>query len=214
MEFKHPNRSFVAFVVIFVLVIVIGLLTINKPDLKYRLSIDETIEQLMTNEDEIFPEDLVGIIEMRDSAYVLVDIRNPFEFIKGHITGATNIPSNSLLDKDILKMFNRYASDSITIILYGQTQLEANGPWMILKQMGYDNIRVLLGGYHYFTTGPLDFYDMPEVPTYLVEEPAYDFYGIMDSLGGTSYDDSNEADQPENVIPIRKKKASVVEGGC
>ena len=76
----------------------------------------------------------------------------------------------SLLDKDNLKLFKQYAADSISVIIYGQSQLEANGPWMILKQMGYQNIKVLLGGYHYFTTGPLDFYDMPEVPEYLVEE--------------------------------------------
>ena len=82
MEFKHPNRSFVAFVVIFVLVIVIGLLTINRPDLKYHLSIDETIEQLMANEDEMFPEDLLGIIEMEEPGYVLVDLRNPYEYMK------------------------------------------------------------------------------------------------------------------------------------
>ena len=214
MKFKHPNRSFVAFVVIFVLVIVIGLLTINKADLKYKLSIDETIEQLMANEDKIFPEDLVGIIEMNDPAYVLIDIRNPYEYIKGHIAGASNIPSNSLLDKENMKMLNQYASDSLEVILYGQTQLEANGPWMILKQMGYDNINVLLGGYHYFTTGPLDFYDMPEVPAYLVEEPAFDFYGIMEAMGSIIDDDMDEADQPQAVVPVRKKKESVVEGGC
>jgi rhodanese-related sulfurtransferase len=214
MEFKHPNRSFVAFVVIFVLVIVIGLLTINRPDLEYTLSIDDTIEQLMANEDETFPEDLAGIIEMEEPGYALIDLRTPFDYLKGHINGAINIPTNSLLDKDNLKMFNQFAKDSIKVVIYGQNQLEANGPWMILKQMGYENITVLMGGYHYFTTGPLDFYDMPEVPEYLVEEPAYDFYGIMDAMGSISYEDVEESDQPQVVIPTRKKKESVIEGGC
>ena len=214
MEFKHPNRSFVAFVVIFVLVIVIGLLTINKPDLKYQRTLDETMAYLMLNEDEIYPEDLVGIIEMEEPGYVIVDLRSPYEFIKGHIISAVNIPTNSLLDKENLKEFKRHASDSIIVILYGQTQLEANGPWMILKQMGFDNFKVLLGGYHYFTTGPLDFYDMPEVPEYMVEEPAYDYYGIMEALGSISHEDAETADQPQVVMPVRKKKESVVEGGC
>jgi len=214
MEFKHPNRSFVAFVVIFILVIVIGLLTINKPDLKYQRTLDDTLAHLMLNEDEMYPEDLVGIIEMEEPAYVIVDLRSPYEFIKGHISGALNIPTNSLLDKENLKEFKQYASDSITVILYGQTQLEANGPWMILKQMGFDNFKVLLGGYHYFTTGPLDFYDMPEVPEYLVKEPAYDYYGIMEALGSVTYEETEAAGQPQVVIPARKKKTSVVEGGC
>jgi len=214
MEFKHPNRSFVAFVIIFVLVIAIGLFTLNKPDLKYERTIDETIEAIMLNEDEVYPEDLVGIIEMEEPGYAIIDLRNPYEFLKGHIKTAINMPTNSLLDKENLKAFDQYASDSISVIIYGQNQLEANGPWMILKQMGYDNIKVLLGGYHYFTTGPLDFYDMPEVPEYLVEEPAYDFYGVMETMGSIAYEDAKAAAQPQVVIPARKKKASLVEGGC
>ncbi|RLD75201.1 MAG: hypothetical protein DRJ15_17295, partial [Bacteroidetes bacterium] len=118
------------------MVIVIGLLTINKPDLKYQRTTDETLVHLILNEDELYPEDLVGIIEMEEPGYAIIDLRSPYEFIKGHIRGAVNIPTNSLLDKENLKEFKRYASDSVTVILYGQTQLEANGPWMILKQMG------------------------------------------------------------------------------
>lgn len=214
MEFKHPNRSFIAFVFTFILVIVIGLLTINRPELQYDVSSVETIEILFNNEDEIFPEDLAGIVEWGDSSYVIIDLRNPYQYINGHIAGAKNIPLNSMLDKDNLKLFDSYASDSLTVVLYGQDQLEANGPWMILKQMGYDNFKVLLGGYHYFTTGPLDLYDMPEIPAYLVEEPAYDFYGIMETLGSVSIEDMQESSAQQVVIPTRKKKESVVEGGC
>lgn len=214
MVFKHPNRSFVAFVFIFILVIVIGLLTINRPDLKFSMSMEEAIEQVMLNEDEMYPEDLVGIIEMEEPGYVLIDLRNPYEFMKSHINGAVNIPSNSILDKANLKMFKQHLADSVTVVVYGQTQLEANGPWMILKQMGFQNIKVLMGGYHYFTTGPLDFYDMPEVPEYLVEEPAYDFFGVMETLGSRSFEEEESGDQPQVVIPTRKKKENVIEGGC
>lgn len=214
MEFKHPNRSFIAFVFTFILVIVIGLLTINRPDLKYKITSAETVEMLFNNEDEIFPEDLAGFVEWEDSTYVIIDLRNPYEYIKGHIASAQNIPTNSLLDKVNLKLFDEYASDSLIVVLYGQDQLEANGPWMILKQMGYNNIKVLMGGYHYFTTGPLDMYDMPEIPEYLVEEPAYDFYGLMETLGSVSIDDMQESGDQQVVIPTRKKKESVIEGGC
>jgi len=214
MVFKHPNRSFVAFVFIFILVIVIGLLTINRPDLKFSMSMEEAIEQVILNEDEMYPEDLVGIIEMEEPGYVLIDLRNPYEFMKSHINGAVNIPSNSILDKANLKMFKQHLADSVTVVVYGQTQLEANGPWMILKQMGFQNIKVLMGGYHYFTTGPLDFYDMPEVPEYLVEEPAYDFFGVMETLGSRSIEEEESGDQPQVVIPTRKKKENVIEGGC
>lgn len=214
MEFKHPNRSFVIFVLTFVFVIVVGLLTLNWPDLEYTLSPEETIEQIMLDEYTFFPEDLVGIIEYEDSSFVIVDLRNPYEYIKGHIYGAINMPVNSILNKESLEAFKQYAADSLTVVLYGETQLDANGPWMILRQMGYENLKVLLGGYHYFTTGPLDFYDMPEVPDYLAEEPKYDFYGIMETMGSISYDEAEAATKTEVVIPTRKKKAGVAEGGC
>ena len=214
MEFKHPNRSFVAFVLTFIFVIVVGLLTINWPDLKYKLSPEETVEQLLLDEYSFYPEDLVGIVEFEDPAYVLIDLRNPYEYIKGHVNGAINIPANSVLDKENLKAFDQYVKDSLTVILYGETQLDANGPWMILNQMGYENLKVLLGGYHYFTTGPLDFYDMPEIPDYLAEEPKHDFYGVMEALGSMTYEEAEAGSQPEVIIPTRKKKESVVEGGC
>jgi rhodanese-related sulfurtransferase len=214
MKTRHPKLTFVAFVLAFVLVIVIGLLTLNKPDLKYKLTVEESLEQFINNEDHVYPEDLVGMIEMEEAGFILIDIRNPFEYIEGHIDGAVNIPSNSLLDKENLKMFNELASDSVSIIIYGQTQLEANGPWMILKQMGYNNFKVLLGGYHYFTTGPLDFYDMPEIPEYLVEEAAYDFYGVMEAMGSITEEGPDDASQSISVVPVRKTKTSAVEGGC
>lgn len=214
MKFKHPNLSFVAFVVIFVLIIVFGLLGINWPDLTYKRSLEETSATLIDNRDIMYPEDLVGIIEMEDPAYRIIDIRNPYEYIKGHIKSAENLPSNSLLDKDMLSKLEQYAADSLIVVLYGQDQLEANGPWLILKQMGFDNLRVLLGGYGYFTTGPLDIYEMPEVPAYFVEEPAYDFMGIMEEMGSATPQSTAAETETEVVIPVRRKKETVVEGGC
>jgi len=211
---KHPNLNFIAFVVTFILVIVIGLLTLNWPDLEYKLSPEETVEVILQEEDLVYPEDLVMIVEYEEPGYAIIDLRSPYDYIKGHINGAVNIPVNSILDKENLKTFNQYITDSVTMVFYGKDQLEANGPWMILKQMGFDNIKVLMGGYQYFTTGPLDIYDMPEIPAYLVEEPAYDFYGIMEEMGSVDFTGGADIPQTEVVIPARRKKASVVEGGC
>lgn len=211
---KHPNLNFIAFVFTFILVIVIGLLTLNWPDLKYERSLEETVEAVLLEEDLVYPEDLVMIVEYEEPGYAIIDLRSPYDYIKGHINGAVNIPVNSILDKENINAFNHYTSDSVTVIFYGKDQLEANGPWMILKQMGYDNIKVLMGGYHYFTTGPLDIYDMPEVPAYLVEEPAYDFYGIMEEMGSAEFGIGADDAQTEVVIPSRRKKSSAAEGGC
>ena len=211
---KHPNLNFIAFVVTFILVIVIGLLTLNWPDLEYKRSLEETVEVILQEEDLVYPEDLVMIVDYEEPGYAIIDLRSPYDYIRGHINGAVNMPVNSILDKENLKNFNKYATDSVTVIFYGKDQLEANGPWMILKQMGFDNIKVLMGGYHYFTTGPLDIYDMPEIPAYMVEEPAYDFYGVMEEMGSADFSGGADETQTEVVIPTRRKKESAVEGGC
>lgn len=211
---KHPNLNFIAFVVTFILVIVIGLLTLNWPDLEYKRSLEETVEVILQEEDLVYPEDLVMIVDYEEPGYAIIDLRSPYDYIRGHINGAVNMPVNSILDKENLKNFNKYATDSVTVIFYGKDQLEANGPWMILKQMGFDNIKVLMGGYHYFTTGPLDIYDMPEIPAYMVEEPAYDFYGVMEEMGSADFSGGADETQTEMVIPTRRKKESAVEGGC
>ena len=49
-------------------------------------------------------------------------------------------------------------------ILYGKDQLETNSPWMLLCQLGFDNIKVLFGGYDYMANEDTDCYDMPEIP--------------------------------------------------
>jgi len=211
---KHPNLNFIAFVVTFILVIVIGLLTLNWPDLEYKRSLKETVEVILQEEDLVYPEDLVMIVDYEEPGYAIIDLRSPYDYIRGHINGAVNMPVNSILDKENLKTFKKYSTDSVTVIFYGKDQLEANGPWLILKQMGFDNIKVLMGGYHYFTTGPLDIYDMPEIPAYMVEEPAYDFYGVMEEMGSADFSGGADETQTEVVIPTRRKKESAVEGGC
>jgi hypothetical protein len=53
---------------------------------------------------------------------------------------------------------------------------------------------------------------MPEIPEYLVEEPKYDFAAIIENAGLDQ--GSTPSDEPEVIIPTRRKKKTVVEGGC
>ncbi len=211
-EITRTKRLFI-FSILFAIIIIIGLLTIKRPHLVYRLSPEEALTETMSLMDEYFPEDIPMLVEYADPAFQLIDIRNPYEYLKGHIETAINIPVYSILDNENLKFFKRMAADTVTIILYGKDQLEANSPWMLLNQLGYNNIKVLLGGYDYYANGPLDFYDMPEIPEYLVEEAKYDFADIISQAGLGQPSISSESSR-EVVIPVRRKKKNVVEGGC
>ncbi len=74
--------------------------------------------------------------------------------------------------------------ESLTVILIAETQSEANGPWMLLKQLGYNNLKVMLGGWNYYAN-PIDPYDMPETPPYLnvARIEVSDLDAMLDFLG-------------------------------
>lgn len=201
------------FTVLFVLIIIIGLLTITRPKHKFQLNSAEALNEALSLMDEYFPEEVPMLVEYEDPAYQLIDVRSPDEFLVGHIETAINIPVYNMLDHQNLKFFEELAIDSVTIIFYGEDQLEANTPWLFLKQLGYNNIKVLLGGYDYYINGPLDFYDMPETPAYLVEEPKYDFADIIYQASLGVPEDQQGAEQ-EVIVPVRRKKTTAVEGGC
>ncbi len=208
---KKSVRNLTIIAIVFILIIIVGMISLRKPEYIYKLTPEETLEVALTMEEEILPEEVADIVMWEDSNYRIVDLRSPHEFIIGHIEGAINIPFQGLLEEGNLKIFN--PKDSIITIIYGKDQLQAVGPYLILRQLGYDRILVMLGGYDYYSTHSLDLYDMPEFPEYLNEEPRYNYYEIIEETAGSDIT-SPQSGQPEVIIPTRKVKKDVVEGGC
>lgn len=196
---------------VLILLIIIGFISLRQPEYTYELEPEEALEYALSGEYEITPEEVSEIVSGQNSDYRLVDLRSPYDYVKGHLEGAVNIPYESLMEEKNLAYFK--TKDSLITILYGKNQLQANGPLMILKQLGYENLKVMLGGYDYYSTHSLSYRDMPEQPEYLVEEPRYDFAKVIAETVGSEMI-KPDMEQPEIIIPVRKKKKSVVEGGC
>ncbi len=112
----------------------------------------------------VSPAELVGrvkatirecsVMEARDCATthtLLVDIREPAEFQRGHIPGAVHLP-RGLLEFEIPGLVQRMMSDQVdapedqSIVLYcgtgGRSALAAE----TLAIMGYRNVRSMSGG--------------------------------------------------------------------
>ena len=112
----------------------------------------------------VSPAELVGrvkatirecsVMEARDCATthtLLVDIREPAEFQRGHIPGAVHLP-RGLLEFEIHGLVQRMMSDQVDspedqpIVLYcgtgGRSALAAE----TLATMGYRNVRSMSGG--------------------------------------------------------------------
>ncbi len=214
MKELRKTRGLTIGSILFVIIIVIGFLTFRKPEYIYKLSTQEMVEQLYNIDTEMLPDEAMEIISYGDSLSVLVDLRNPYEYQKGFLGEAINIPVSDILQDESLAFFKTMQADSITVILYANTQLDANGSWMLLQQLGYTNIKILLGGYNYVTDENIDYYDMPDIPEYFVEEPTIIFSEVISNMSSQSYEQTETENKPQTIQPIKRKKKAVAEGGC
>jgi rhodanese-related sulfurtransferase len=114
---------------------------------QFQLSVDESIQALLFSDEVVVPDEIMEAVQKPGSNAVLVDVRSPAEFEKGHLENAINIPTQHVLEPENIKLWDQ---GEVTYYLYGQTQLEANSAWMILRQLGYTNVRILQGGLSYF----------------------------------------------------------------
>jgi len=171
---KNPRRLTFT-IIVFALIIVLGLITVNKPRLIYKNNSTQIIKSILLKDGELTPEKAMLYAKENNPLFVFVDIRNPYEYVKGHIPNAINISLTELLSKETLIIFDKYVKNKVTIVIYSNTQSEANGPWMLLRQLGYSDIKVLLGGYEYYSKEPKENEKMTKIPEYYVENPKYDF---------------------------------------
>ncbi len=132
---------------IFTAIIVIGLLTIGKSNYRYKVSKEQMLSEILAADYLISPDKAKTILSEKDKQVKFIDLRNRYDFNLKHIEGALNIPTHKLLDKETLKLFK---DTSFTYVLYGSEAIDANGPWMVLSQMGYPNFKVLKGGFNHF----------------------------------------------------------------
>lgn len=141
------------------------------------------------------------------SNYIFVDLRSPYDFEVKHIDNAINIPTAFILDDEHKSTFNHYLKNNITVILYGQTERESIGPWVLLTEIGYGNIKILLGGFECYTS---------HAKKCNPESAQYNYAKISTS-GGIQPETPKVAEpvkKKKKVIPVKKKKKREAEGGC
>jgi len=206
----NPKKTLVT-VIIFILIIIAGFLTLKKPRFKYKLSLQQTIELAHDYDAGFHPFELADVLSKQTKDVILIDIRDAFTYGQGHIPGAENISAYKLSEPKNIDYLKELQDNEMTVVLYGDDQLQANGPWMWFRQVGFHNVKILLGGYRYYAAHKDALAETVEDISYLKGEPKYDFAEVAKQVGPA---ETQQATTKKPVVVRRKKKQAVAAGGC
>ncbi len=200
---RRTDRLTIA-VVLLGAIILLGLITYKRPTRSYQITVEQMLEAVAKDSHMILPDRLPLIVE--NEKYKIIDCRNSLAYTQGHIETAIHIPKHDLLNPKSLSLFDDH---SITFILYGNSTSGANSLWMLLKQLGYENIKVLAGGFTKESNNIIH----PNVTK-------YDYNKLMHEATTrnriTFGDNATESKKKttKKILPKKKAKKHHTDGGC
>jgi len=215
-ELEKTKRISIA-AVLTILVVIIALLSYKRPKHLYSVNTQDMLEKITS------PDYFIAQNELTNTDYTLVDIRNPFDYNKGHLENAINIPSAEMLNEDNSDVLERLKEEGKTTIMYGNNPNEAITPFMVLSQLGYDNVKILTVENSYYQNKLI-------TKNVTIENASADVNGfIQESVKKTAEamkkakvaakpkyvaPKAKVVTTPKKVVPKKKKKKMPVEGGC
>jgi 3-mercaptopyruvate sulfurtransferase SseA len=206
----NPWRTLIALSV-FIIILIVGFVTMREPLLTYKLDMKQSVSELNKANANFYPWQLDSFLQNKMQNVVLFDIRDNFVYGQGHIPGAENLSAQDLTKEESIKRLEDLKDKNITVVLYGKDQLQANGPWMLFRQVGFDNVKVLVGGYQYYSQHKNELAASKSDSTFQKEVPRYDFAEMAAPKDGSVISATTEK-KPVEVR--RRKKTAVVAGGC
>ena len=202
-ELERTKRISIS-AVLFLLIILIGFLTFKKPQFIFEKNSASTLEKIIKKDYILSLNDLD---KLDPSEYTLIDIRSNYEFDKGHFKNAINISAHDVFRDSSIDLLNKLKENEHAIILYGKHPDNANGAWMLLYQMGYENAKILCVETNYIDK-------TFQIKNSTLEKPTVNFAQVMDSAKSIKSASIKKEKPKKKVITVQKKKKRVPEGGC
>ena len=143
-----------------------------------------------------------------EEEFVLVDIRNPQNFLASHIDNAVNIPFQKILDKE---WYGFFLDTTIKKVLYCDLDIYSAEAMMLLHQLGCTNIYVLEGGMNFWKSDMLETYN-PRSGASNDETPHYNYRALMSTPGTDGKAEQAPANTPQ--LPVNNNKKPAVKGSC
>lgn len=205
----NPWRTLIALSV-FVIVIIVGFLTMSKPLLTYKLDMNQSVDELKNADELFYPWQLDSFLTGKLQHVVLFDIRNNFVYGQGHIPGAENMSAYDLSKKENIERLDELNKEGVTVVLYGEDQLQANGPWMLFRQVGFNNMKVLAGGYQYYVANKDNLMATKSKDDFLKGIPRFDYAKMAAPQEGSEISVTDK----KPVTVRRREKTGGASGGC
>jgi len=207
---SNPWKTLIA-VSVFVVILIVGFFTMRIPLLIYKLNMKQSIAEMKNTDAFFYPWQLNGVITNETKNVVLFDLRNNFVFGRGHIPGAENLSAQDLSKEESIERLEDLKNKNFTVVLYGDDQLQTNGPWMLFRQVGFDNVKVLLGGYQYYQLHKDNLLATKTDSTFQKGVPKYNFAEMAAPKDGAAV---NSTPAKKTVEITRRKKSGGAAGGC
>jgi len=195
----------------FVLVIVIGLITFKRPDVKYAISPAESLAMLNDPSAMITPDQATEMLKQGDGKTIFIDVRNSIAFERGHLKNAVNIPVRELFAKESRAVLRDLEKSGQVGVLYGESQQQAAGPWLMLRQTGYKNVKLFTGSYLQLDPAGND--SLAKLLPQWSETPSIDTVALkmVSASTGKTIAQPKKAEK-KTVTPVKKGASSG--GGC
>lgn len=188
---------------LFILAVLIGVVTYERPKNMYAINTKGALERLIKN------DYLASIDNIHNENISLIDVRSQYEYEKGHLENAINMSTPEILSDDSQSILKELKEDNKTVILYGSNPQESNIPFLLLSQLGYDNIKLLNVEISYFQNQLI-------TDQIAIEKPIADIKAfINESIKNSDTDIEINNNKPaKKIIIVQKKKKKGAEGGC
>ncbi len=148
-------------------------------------------------------DELASKIIAEDPTYILIDIRDKYQFEKYSLPGAINVPFNKIPEVNDKEPF--YKSSAYVKVIYSNNTLLADQAWIILRRMGCKNIKVLDGGLNSFFLTLMT----PTKPKQTDSGDAFDLYRFRKSAGGYFGMPNPQEFFPAQQLAIYKAKRKI-----
>ncbi len=194
------------------MVIILGSILLILPEKQQtsKISPDSLLNELKEHTHFMSTDEIAQRLINRDPSILLIDVRMADYYFEYSLPGAENIPLEDILHPDWKEILDQSDRD---VVFYSNADVYAEQAWMLARRLGYKNLFVMKGGLNSWfetiiqPTAPKETASSSEIDLYQFRKGASIYF-----CGGQTIT-SDDAVQ-DVVVVSRKKKKSVVEGGC